>query len=110
MLALPAEVTMANARQVQQDLLARCRQLQGAEAVRVQAGALTRFDSSVLAVLLELERATGGRLELEQVPQRLESLAQLFERHDLAAIKDQLIVLRYLDRYLEECDAALDED
>ena len=51
MLALPAEVTMANARQVQQDLLARCRQLQGAEAVRVQAGALTRFDSSVLAVL-----------------------------------------------------------
>ena len=78
MLALPAEVTMANARQVQQDLLARCRQLQGAEAVRVQAGALTRFDSSVLAVLLELERATGGRLELEQVPQRLESLAQLY--------------------------------
>jgi molecular chaperone HscB len=28
----------------------------------------------------------------------------------LAAIKGQLILLRYVDRYLEECDAALDED
>lgn len=28
----------------------------------------------------------------------------------LARIKDQLILLRYVDRYLEECDAALDED
>ena len=28
----------------------------------------------------------------------------------LAEIKGQLILLRYVDRYLEECDAALDED
>jgi molecular chaperone HscB len=28
----------------------------------------------------------------------------------LAQIKDQLILLRYIARYLEECDAALDED
>ncbi|HSK03592.1 MAG TPA: iron-sulfur cluster co-chaperone HscB C-terminal domain-containing protein [Kofleriaceae bacterium] len=28
----------------------------------------------------------------------------------LAGIKQQLILLRYVDRYLEECDAALDED
>lgn len=28
----------------------------------------------------------------------------------LAQIKQQLILLRYIDRYLEECDAALDED
>lgn len=40
----------------------------------------------------------------------VDSLAALFEANDLPAIKDQLIVLRYLDRYLEECDAALDED
>jgi molecular chaperone HscB len=40
----------------------------------------------------------------------VDSLSALFEANDLAAIKDQLIVLRYLDRYLEECDAALDED
>ena len=38
------------------------------------------------------------------------SLSPLFDKNDLPAIKDQLIVLRYLDRYLEECDAALDED
>ena len=40
----------------------------------------------------------------------VDSLTPLFGKHDLAAIKEQLIVLRYLDRYLEECDAALDED
>jgi molecular chaperone HscB len=28
----------------------------------------------------------------------------------LAEIKQQLILLRYIERYLEECDAALDED
>ena len=77
MLVLPAEVTMGTARQVQQDLLAQCRQLSGSEVVRVHAGGLQRFDSSVLAVLLELERTTGC-LQLEQVPQRLESLAQLY--------------------------------
>jgi molecular chaperone HscB len=38
------------------------------------------------------------------------SLSALFDQHDLAAIKKQLIVLRYLHRYLEECDSALDED
>ena len=77
MLVLPAEVIMGTARQVQQDLLAQCRQLSGSAVVRVHAGGLQRFDSSVLAVLLELERTTG-RLQLEQVPQRLESLAQLY--------------------------------
>ncbi len=40
----------------------------------------------------------------------VDSLSALFDKNDLPAIKDQLIVLRYLDRYLEECDAALDED
>lgn len=40
----------------------------------------------------------------------VESLSALFDRKDLGAIKDQLIVLRYLDRYLEECDAALDDE
>jgi molecular chaperone HscB len=29
---------------------------------------------------------------------------------DYPAIKQQLILLRYIERYLEECDAALDED
>jgi hypothetical protein len=29
---------------------------------------------------------------------------------DLAAIKGQLILLRYVERYLEECDSALDDE
>lgn len=37
-------------------------------------------------------------------------LAKLFEANNLAAIKEKLILLRYIDRYLEECDSALDED
>jgi molecular chaperone HscB len=37
-------------------------------------------------------------------------LPALFERDALAEIKEQLILLRYLDRYLEECDSALDGD
>lgn len=37
-------------------------------------------------------------------------LSELFANDDLAEIKKQLILLRYLDRYLDECDAALDED
>lgn len=33
-----------------------------------------------------------------------------FSAGDLVQAKQHLIVLRYLDRYLEECDAALDEE
>jgi len=40
----------------------------------------------------------------------VDRLPELFDREELAEIKQQLIVLRYLDRYLEECDAALDGD
>jgi hypothetical protein len=40
----------------------------------------------------------------------IESLPALFGANDLSAIKTQLILLRYVDRYLEECDSALDED
>jgi molecular chaperone HscB len=39
----------------------------------------------------------------------LDALPGLFAAGDLAAIKDRLILLRYVNRYLEECDAALDE-
>ena len=40
----------------------------------------------------------------------VDELPQLFAANDLVTIKARLILLRYLDRYLEECDAALDED
>jgi len=40
----------------------------------------------------------------------LAELPPLFRAADLPALKERLIVLRYLDRYLEECNAALDDE
>jgi molecular chaperone HscB len=47
---------------------------------------------------------------LDQVKTLFASLDSTNRTAQLAAIKGQLILLRYVDRYLEECDAALDED
>ncbi len=52
-------------------------------------------------------------MQQDMVARRLAVLALLgpaFAANDLVQAKRQLIVLRYLDRYLEECDAALDEE
>lgn len=54
-----------------------------------------------------------ARLQKTMAERRTTAVAKLvplFDAHDLAGIKEQLILLRYLDRYLEECDAALDEE
>jgi molecular chaperone HscB len=81
-------------------------------------------DAAFLMQILELReelaeaRAAKRTSEVEKLCAEMKkrradvigSLAPLFDQQDLAAIKQQLIVLRYLDRYLEECDAALDED
>jgi hypothetical protein len=40
----------------------------------------------------------------------LDALPPLFAAGDLAKIKERLILLRYVNRYLEECDAALDDE
>jgi molecular chaperone HscB len=56
----------------------------------------------------EIERLCAVMKERRKAS--IEALPGLFELNDLAAIKDELILLRYVDRYLEECDAALDED
>lgn len=58
-----------------------------------------------LARVEELQRAMRARRSAA-----LGELSALFAAGDLAAIKHRLIVLRYVDRYLEECDAALDEE
>ncbi len=85
-----------------------------------------RLDPGFLAEILDLReeladaRAAGkladvGRLEAAMKARRadhLAALAPLFARGDadaLAAIKQHLITLRYVGRYLEECDAALAE-
>ena len=83
-----------------------------------------RLDPTFLMEILELrEELAEARVakrtpEIERLCQVMQgrrkaavgALPALFGTNDLPAIKEQLSVLRYLDRYLEECDAALDED
>jgi molecular chaperone HscB len=94
------------------------------ERAGVTIGDNERLDPDFLMEILELReelanaRAAGNAdlvAKLQRVMQArrvqaLEALPALFAAGDLAAIKDRLILLRYVNRYLEECDAALDED
>jgi molecular chaperone HscB len=90
----------------------------------VTIGDNERLDPAFLMEILELReelaeaRAAGALVRVEQLQgamrarraEALGALPQLFATGDLAAIKQRLIVLRYIHRYLEECDAALDEE
>jgi len=90
----------------------------------VTIGDNERLDPAFLMEILELReelalaRAAGNtelvtRLQRAMQARRaqaLDALPALFAASDLAAIKDRLILLRYINRYLEECDAALDQD
>ena len=90
----------------------------------VTIGDNERLDPAFLMEILELReelagaRAAGdtalvGKLQRAMQARRkdaLDALPALFAASDFAAIKDRLILLRYVNRYLEECDAALDED
>ena len=78
------------------------------------------FLMEVLELREELAVARAGkhsaeieRLQAAMTARRVSTLAELpplFERDDLAGIKERVMLLRYVDRYLEECDAALDDD
>jgi molecular chaperone HscB len=90
----------------------------------VTIGDNERLDPAFLMEILELREelaearqagrlADVGRLQGTMLSRRKIALAKLpalFEANDLAAVKEQVILLRYVNRYLEECDAALDED
>ncbi len=90
----------------------------------VAIGDNERLDPAFLMEILELreelaEARAAGKLDLVERLQgtmktrraaAVGALPPLFAANDLPAIKEKLIVLRYLNRYLEECDAALDED
>lgn len=90
----------------------------------VTIGDNERIDPTIVMRVLEAReelaeaRAAGERGRLEELrcamqDQRAEAIAELsghFAAHSLGEIKRVLISLRYIDRYLEECDAALDED
>ncbi|MBV8760086.1 MAG: Fe-S protein assembly co-chaperone HscB [Deltaproteobacteria bacterium] len=99
-----------------------------AEYLLAQAGVTIgpneKLDPAFLMEILELREELAearvanklpevSRLQRTMAERRKAAVAKLqplFDHHDLPAIKDQLILLRYLDRYLEECDAALDEE
>jgi len=88
----------------------------------VTIGSNEQVEPELLMEILELREelaenkknaAVVHRLQAEMHKRRdaaVGALPGLFVREDLPEIKKQLIVLRYLDRYLEECDAALDEE
>ncbi len=99
-----------------------------AEALLAVAGIVIgdheRLDATFLMEILEQRealaeaRAAGQlnvvtQMQASMVARRQGLVAQLapaFAAGDLNGAKQHLIVLRYLDRYLEECDAALDEE
>ena len=80
MLVLPAEVTHDQAVACSR-MLAQGLRSQPEPAVVADAGGLVRFDSSVLAVLLECRRealALGKSFSVSQMPARLRELATLY--------------------------------
>jgi phospholipid transport system transporter-binding protein len=86
MLKLPAELTHAQASGCLSQWLTQLPLGQG--AVVVDAAALSQFDSTALALLLELRRhllGRGQRLQLEAVPPRLRELATLYGVDELLA-------------------------
>ncbi|MFM9879218.1 MAG: lipid asymmetry maintenance protein MlaB [Burkholderiaceae bacterium] len=80
MLVLPATLTLEQASACVRMLGLGLRAQPGQQVV-VDAGSLTQFDSSALAVLLECRRealASGKRFAVKDMPARLLSLATLY--------------------------------
>ena len=98
-----------------------------AEYLLVHAGVAIgdneRLDPAFLMEILELReelaeaRAAGAGERVRELAGTMQArradalgaLSALFAAGDFPAIKERLIVLRYINRYLEECDAALDD-
>ena len=80
MLVLPAELTHGQATACCR-MLAQALRQDGNSAVVAEASALTRFDSSALAVLLECRREAltlGKTFSVSRLPVRLRDLAALY--------------------------------
>ncbi|MCP5280514.1 MAG: STAS domain-containing protein [Rhodoferax sp.] len=80
MLVLPADLTRNQATACLQMLVQGLKSLADAVVV-VDASALQRFDSSALAVLLELRResqAQGKSLRIRALPERLRDLGNVY--------------------------------
>lgn len=84
-LALPAELTHAQASPCVERLLVQALASKAGEVV-IEAGALAHFDSSALSVLLECRRRLLARsmvLKVRGLPPRLRTLAALYGVADL---------------------------
>ena len=78
---LPATLTLAQARATASGLLAELERSPAGTAWVVDAGALAEFDTSALAVLLDLQRAArrrGADLVVAGAPAKLRQLATLY--------------------------------
>jgi phospholipid transport system transporter-binding protein len=85
---LPATLTIAEAAAVHARLQAEAGPA-GAGPLRIDAAALEEFDTSALAVLLELRRgcqAAGRTFELLAPPLKLRQLATLYGVHELLGL------------------------
>lgn len=79
-LALPAKMTMGTATAEMERLLTHLKRIQDPE-VTLDAGALEVFDSSAIAVLLEMRRELlrqGRQLQVLRLPSRLRDLMTLY--------------------------------
>ena len=79
-LSLPAVLTQAQAPAVTQALL-QAVQGRAQNQVVLDVSALAEFDSAALAVILACRRAVmaaGGQLQLQGVPARVQTLAQVY--------------------------------
>lgn len=80
-LKLDARLVIADARAQLDALTAAIDALPAGEPARLDAGALTQFDTGALAVLLGLRRhceGSGRRFEVNALPARLGGLADLY--------------------------------
>jgi phospholipid transport system transporter-binding protein len=80
MLVLPADVTHADAAACCR-MLTQALRVESGSAIVADAGALAHFDSSALAVLLEVRRealANGKTFSVSQMPSRLRDLAAVY--------------------------------
>ncbi|MFW2356327.1 STAS domain-containing protein [Hydrogenophaga sp.] len=85
--ALPSQVTLANAGQTLVELK-QALSHQAGPVVVLDAASLSVFDSSAVAVLLELRRqlrAEGKTMQVSHWPRRLESLMELYGVNGLLA-------------------------
>ena len=85
--ALPSQVTLANAGKTLVELK-QALSHQAGPVVMLDAASLSVFDSSAVAVLLELRRqlrAEGKTLQVSHWPRRLESLMELYGVNELLA-------------------------